>query len=267
MVNIQDSLISFLSHVTNLGSDKYVKEFVRAPLLITEGRKTLQTSEEKEAFSQLENIGKLIEAMMDKYPVLKKLDERIYISIIDLNDLHFTAIIKNEQVNISLGWDINTRPTLQVPLYRINLQHLFQAVSDKELTEEEMYRIARVLFVPFTRALYHVDYFYTKGDKRYLKLYNLYHVELVGMEHINVDGFPGNAKATVANVNGQWLIFEGFQGIPKMKVNCTLKQSLDYYQILMIEMKKVSSIDELKKIFDKYMKLREETVVDLTEGD
>ena len=172
--------------------------------------------------------------------------------------------MRGGSVSISLGWDVAIRPTLRVPLFVLNLKHLLQIVSNKELVEEEIYRIARVLFIPFTKALYDVDFFYTPGDKRYLKLYNIYHVELTGMEHVAVSGFPGNAKATVVNIDGEWLVFEGFQGTPKMKVTCSLKQALEYYNILMIEMKRAKTAAEKKTTFEKYMELRRQTVTDLT---
>ena len=184
----------------------------------------------------------------------------------DLDDLHLSAVVENGKVQISVGWDETKRPTLLVPLFFINLQHLHGILANGEVTKEELYRIARVLFVPFTKALYDADYLYTSGDKRYLKLYNLYHVELLGMDGVTVNGFPGNAQVTVANVDGQWLVFEGFQGIPKMKVSCTLDQALDYYYILMVQMKKAHDLSSLKESFDRYMALREVTTVDLLES-
>lgn len=265
MNSFQDSFISFLSQVTSLGSDKYVKEFARVPLSLEQGRTELQTDKEKGAFRLLKESGEAVETMTARYPVLKEVNERIYISVKDLNDLHLSAVMDNGKVEVSVGWDTTKRPTLLVPLFSLNLQHLHAIVSNKELDTKEIYRIARVLFVPFTRALYDADYMYTPGDKRYLKLYNLYHVEMLGMEGVSVDGFPGNAQATIANVEGQWLVFEGYQGIPKMKVTCTLDQALEYYVILMIRMKKAQDLSSLKEVFDRYMKLREETVVDLLE--
>lgn len=266
MSTFQDSFISFLSQVTSLGSDKYVREFVRTPLNLETGRTELQNDKEKEAFRLLKESGEAVEAMIDRYPILKEVGERIYISVKDLDDLHLMAVMENGKVQVSVGWDTEKRPTLLVPLFFLNLQNLHEIVSNKELDGKEIYRIARVLFVPFTRALYDADYMYTHGDKRYLKLYNLYHVEMLGMEGVVVDGFPGNARVTVANVDGQWLVFEGYQGIPKMKVTCTLKQALEYYVILMIRMKKAHDLSSLKDVFDRYMKLREETVVDLLGG-
>jgi len=251
-----------LSKITNLGSDRYVKSFVRVQLNLNPGRTVLTTEKEKEAFKLLQECGRLVEAAVDHYPVLKELDERIYISVRDLNDLHFTATVKDGGVKVNIGWDVSKRPTLIVPLFQFSLLHLKQILTDTKVDKKELYRIARVLFVPFMRGLYDADYLYTSGDKRYLKLDNIFHVEMLGIEGVVVDGFPGNAQATVANVNGEWIVFEGFQGTPRMKVTCKLDEALEYYYVLMVQMKKAKDMQSLKQAFGRYMALRQKTIVD-----
>ena len=66
MSNFQDSLVSIFSRLSNLGSNRYVQNFKRAPLALTEGRKGLVTDAEKEAFALVEAAGKLIESMVGK---------------------------------------------------------------------------------------------------------------------------------------------------------------------------------------------------------
>src|SRR3989338_2998636 len=117
MPNFQDSFISLLSQVSSLGSDKYVKEFVRVPLKLEAGRTNLQSDKEHEALKLFEECGRMVEGMVARYPVLKELSERIYISVRDLNDLHLSAIVENGKVQISAGLDETKRPTLLVPLF------------------------------------------------------------------------------------------------------------------------------------------------------
>jgi hypothetical protein len=259
----QDLMISFLSGVTNFGSSRYVKSFSRKPLDLEMGRTELASAEEKEANDLVMECAKLVSVAADIYPVLKELEETIFLGVEDLNDLRFTVTLRKGNVDVRTGWDITKRPTLIVPLFKKNLLNLKQILSDKKVNKTEIYRIARVLFVSFMKGLYDADFLFTSGDKRYLKLDNNIHVELVEMPGVVVDGFPGAAKATVLNVNGEWLVFEGFQGTPKMKVTCNLDQALQYYYILMIEMKKAKNAAQLAKAFDKYMKLRKDTCQDV----
>ncbi|OGY90138.1 MAG: hypothetical protein A2677_00425 [Candidatus Komeilibacteria bacterium RIFCSPHIGHO2_01_FULL_52_14] len=263
MAKMQNSFISALSKITSLGSDRYVKEFKRAPLAFDRGRTILQTDKEKAAYKVFQECADLIGKAADRYPVLKELEEILFISIRDLDDLRFTAIVKGGHVETSVGWDTSKRPTLVIPFFTINLEHLKQILSDKSIDKKELYRIARVLFISFMKGLYDAEYLYTPGDKRYLKLDKLFHVEMTEMPGVKVDGFPGSAKATIANVEGEWLVFEGYQGTPRVKVTCDLDQALQYYYILMVQMKRAKNMSELKEAFEKYMKLREETVKDL----
>lgn len=263
MSDIQNTFISVLSKITSLGSDRYVKEFKRVPINLDTGRVTLQAEEEKAAYKLFQECAGLIDTASNIYPVLKELEEVLFVSINDLNDLRLTAVIKDGHVETSIGWDVSKRPTLIVPMFTVNLEHLKQILSDTDVDKKELYRIARVLFISFMKGLYDAEYLYAPGDKRYLKLDKLFHVEMSEMPGVSVDGFPGSAKATVANVEGEWLVFEGHQGTPRIKVTCNLDQALQYYYILMVKMRRAKSMGELKEAFGQYMKLREQTTQDL----
>jgi hypothetical protein len=267
MNNIENTFISLLSKITHLGDDRYVKEFVRVPLDFEQGRTDLTTDQEREAFKVFQECASLFtQAAAGRYPVLKELDEVVFVNVLDLNNLHLQAIIHDGQAITSVGWDTSKRPTLIVPLYSANLRHLRDILSDQEVNKEELYRIARVLFVSFMRGLYDADYAYTPGDKRYLKLDNILHVEMLPMNGIQVEGFPGNARATVVNVNRQWLVFEGWQGTPRTLVTCDLDQALQYYYLCNVQMRKAKDIQSVKHAFDSYMELRAQTCKDVYRG-
>ena len=260
----KDFIISFLSGLTNFGNNRYVKKFSRAPLFMEESQNKLETEAEKSAYLLVEECASLFTTISEKkYPILKKLDEIIVLIFKDLDGLQISAKVKNGLIKVSVGRDEKIRPTLIIPLFQANILNLKKMMSDQEVDKTELYRIARVLFPAFIRGLYDAEYLYTPGDKRYLKLDNIFHVELLNPEKIIVDGFPDNAKVTVTNVNGNWLVFNGFQGQPRMRVSCDLEQSLEYYRILMIEFKKAKSAADLEKVFKDYMNLRQKTTTDL----
>jgi len=265
-MSFENSFISFLSQVTHLGSDRYVQEFSRAPVYYESGRTNIGNDKEREILNSLKQSAEHFQNLTEKHPVLNRVQETIFLSVRDLNDFRVTIDIEQEaEVSFSVGWDTQKRPTLVVDLFVANVRNLESILANEAVDKEEMYRIARVLFVPFLRGLYDAEYLYEPGDKRYLKLDDIFHVELVDENSTEVSGFAGTAKATVTNVNGEWIITEGFHGTPKAKVACNLEQGLEFYYIVRILMRDANSLSETKEAFNRYMQLREETTEDLYE--
>jgi hypothetical protein len=263
-MSVKNSFISFLSQVTHLGDDRYVSEFNRPPVYYEEGRSEVQNDEEQDILDSLKQSGQHFIALTEKHDVLNRVEETIFVSIRDCNDFRVTIYIKQGgEVNFRVGWDTSVRPTLQVDLLKQNVKNLEAISKNDSLDTKEMYRIARVLFVPFLRGLYDAEYLYEPGDKRYLKLDNIFHVELVDEQGVDVMGFHGTAKATVTNVNGEWIVTEGFHGTPRAKVECDLQQGLEFYYIIRIMMRDAESLSEAETAFNRYMELRAETTEDL----
>lgn len=263
-MSVKDSFISFLSQITHLGDDRYVSEFNRSPVYYEEGRTEVQNDEEQDILDSLKRSGKHFVALTEKHDVLNRVEETVFISVRDCNDFRVTVYIKQGgEVDFRVGWDTTVRPTLQVDLLKQNVENLEDISKNDSLDTKEMYRIARVLFVPFLRGLYDAEYLYDPGDKRYLKLDNIFHVELIDDEEVEVTGFHGTAKATVINVNGEWIVTEGFHGTPRAKVECDLQQGLEFYYIIRIMMRDAESLSEAETAFNRYMELRAETTEDL----
>lgn len=260
---MKNALISALSVLGSKGSGRYVRSFSRAPLDLSGGHDKPRNEHEEVVLAQFQECGQLFADAVAHYPALKGLEETIFVKVVDLDDLRMSATLKDGQATISQGWDNGKRPTLIVPLYAVNIAHFREILASPTISHEQLYRIARVLFSAFIKGLYDAAYLYEPGDKRYLKLDNIFHVEMSEMPNVTVDGFPGSARVTVVNVNGEWLVFDGFQGTPRVRVTCTLDQALEYYQILMIEMKRAKNVGELQKAYERYMTLRDKTVTEL----
>ena len=153
----------------------------------------------------------------------------------DLNGLKFTIDLNNGNINIGIGWHANKKHTLVLPLYKHNIEHLKEITQKGDLTFPDIYRFIRVLFIPFLKSLYQADYSNLPKDKSYMQLDNFIHVEVVPDQNIEVEGFPGPARATVVNVDGQWLVFEGFQGDPDIKYSMNIKQALEFAYLVKVK--------------------------------
>ena len=89
-------------------------------------------------------------------------------------------------------------------------------------------------------------------------------MEVFNENGVEVDGFPGPAQATVVNVDGQWLIFEGFQGDPDIKYSMNIKQGLEFAYLIKVRILKRAptvNIAELLPDLKKYNDLKEKVTV------
>ena len=235
--------------------------FVPVKEKLTRGRTKIETKSEEAAYDNLVAAGKNIEKMVAKYPIIKELNEVLFIRVLDLNDFKLTGNLTNGKALATIGWDLNKKPSFVLPLYSKNLQNVKEVTQDLDLSLKDVYRITRVLFIPFLKGLYQGDYSNTPEDKSYLQLDNFIHVEVKDDEGVEVDGFPGPAQATVVNVDGQWLIFEGLYGDPDIKYSMDIKQALQFAYLVRVKLLQAdpnSSWNDLKPTVDKYNKLKKE---------
>jgi len=255
-------LISSFAKLFSLTNKRYVNTFVPVEKKLTQGQKKIKTKEEQIVFDNLEVIGKNIEKMVSKYPIIKELNEVLFIKVLDLNNFKLTGILKEGKYKVTVGWDFSKKPSFVLPLYSKNLQNLKDITKDLELDLKDVYRITRVLFIPFLEGLYQGDYSHAPKNKSYLQLDNFIHVEVNPYKNTEVEGFPGPAQATVVNVDGQWLIFEGLYGDPDIKYSMDIKQALEFaylVRIKFIQADPSSSLSDLKPSVDKYNKLKKKT--------
>lgn len=238
--------------------EKYVKEFVYVPANYKPGRTAAESQEEKDLVASLERTKLLAE----KLNVLQHLEyEHIFVLIRDLNDFKFTVHIENGIINFEVRWDVSKEPTLVVPLRQENI-HNFENILKEGLTEQGMYRIAYFLYIPALKSFYNSPLIKeAPRDKRFLRLYNFIQAEIVNEHHIKYHGEELQARATIVNVDGQWLVFPGWQGDPDVRYSATLKQTMEYYKCIRYEFPQAKnlSLREKKKLLDRYFELRDST--------
>lgn len=238
--------------------ENYVKEFLYVPATYNRGRTEATTEDEKKLVDSLEHSKELVKSLN----VLQYIEyEHIFILIRDLNDFKFTVHIENKSIYFEVGWDIAREPTLVVPLRQENVYHL-EEILGTGLTEEGMYRIAYFLYIPALKSFYNSPLIKeAPRDKRFLRLYNFIQAEIINEHHVKHTDEELQARATIVNVDGQWLVFPGWQGDPDIRYSATLKQTMEYYQCIRYEFPKAKnwSLKEKKKLLDRYFELRDST--------
>ncbi|OGG03536.1 hypothetical protein A2W14_03045 [Candidatus Gottesmanbacteria bacterium RBG_16_37_8] len=252
-------ILNIYSKFSSIKNTRYVRCFVLIKEEFEPGRSNLQSKEEEKIYNDLEQSKDNLVKILHEYPVIKELKETIFMVVKDLNDLKFTVDINNGDIKLSIGWHIHKKHTLILPLYKHNIEHLKEITSKGELSLDDIYRFVRVLFIPFLKGLYQADYSNLPKDKSYMQLDNFIHVEVVPEHNIEVEGFPGPARATVVNVDGQWLVFEGFQGNPDIKYSMNIKQALEFAYLLKVKIlqhAKDTDIIHLMPVINKYNDLK-----------
>ena len=261
---MSNAILSLYSKLFSLRNSRYVNRFVLPPKKYEPGRNKIMNEKEQEALDNLKAGITNIHGMVEKYPVIKELKETIFMVVEDLDNLKFTLEVENGDANVTMGWDASKKPTMILPLYSINLGNLKKMTADNEVGLDDIYRFTRVLFIPFLKSLYQADHSNLPKDKSYMQLDNLIHVEVFNENGVEVDGFPGPAQATVVNVDGQWLIFEGFQGDPDIKYSMNIKQGLEFAYLIKVRILKRAptvNINELLPDLKKYNDLKKKVAV------
>lgn len=257
-------LNNLLAKIYSSTTSRYVNTFVPINRDLESGKKDLN-EDEQHVYEMLKDAVSNLEKIIENHPVVKEVNEILYMRVLDKENLVFTVIVKDGKGEVILGYDGDVEPSYIIPLYSYNIEHLKQISSDGELDLSDIYRMARVLFIPFLQGLYNGDYSQLPRDKAYMQLDNFIHVEVKGPEDVEVEGFEGPARATVVNVDGQWLMFEGFQGDPDIKYEMDMQQALKFAYLISVKIiggaKEGKSLSQLKKHIDEYNELKEEVQV------
>lgn len=261
MINFVTRVFAKIFAVTNT---RYVNHFVPVDIGVPSKTIEITTEAQKQAYDNLIVGSNAVSTMKDRLPAIGELNEVIVVQMQDVDNIVFTVVIKAGVPTGYVGIPEGVTPTFVLPLYAVNLAHLREIAEDGLLTKSELYRFVRVLFVPFLRGLYQADYDYLPADKSYLQLDNFLQVEVVNDEQVHVDGFPGNPRATVVNVDGQWLVFEGFQGDPDVRYQMTVDQALKFAYLIRVKLVQQgvdSSWADLQDVVKQYLDLKKKVTV------
>jgi len=156
----------------------------------------------------------------------------VIVDIQDYDSLTFSVKIDDGKASYSLGTNADPKPDLVLPLYRKNLENLLQIFQDSAVSDEEAYRIHRAVFGHSLKSLFQVDALYDPKIARYLGLPDFIHMTLKNENRYEFMGTTREATVTIANVDGQWMVFPGAAGDPDVKWAVTPKQLSDFTKLV-----------------------------------
>jgi hypothetical protein len=205
-------------------------------------------------------ILKSIESKVKKTEYLKKVNETMFMDILGFNDLKFTITTDGSNTDIKVGWDKEVHPTISVSLTKQNLVNFVKILDDGDINEEELQRILHIMLIPSLKAFYHSEMINTLQDVSMLKLDKLAHIQITNSKNYTIQDTLIDSKATVMSILGQFIILPGHIGVAPVVVTVSPEEALEYYDLLRYQFPSAKNIIDKKKLFDKYMNLRERTV-------
>lgn len=239
-------------------AEPYVKEFVYVPATYARGRTQAKTDAEKKIIASLGRSLRLASNLS----ALKHIEyEHIFVLLRDLDDFKFTVHIADNSINFTIGWNTDLTPTLVVPLRQENIFHL-EDILKGGLTKEGQYRISYFLYIPSLKSFYNSPLIKNAPkNKRFLRLYNFIQAEIINQHHVKYNGEELQARATIINTDGQWLVFPGWQGDPDIRYSATLEQTMEYYKCIRYDFPKAKdlSLAAKRQLLNRYFELRDST--------
>ncbi len=137
----------------------------------------------------------------------------------------FTVDVTPASCRIGRGAEPTPRPDLVIPLRLADTRNIAAALADGAVDESEAHMIHLRTFVPTVRAFFQVDPLFDERVASYMELPDFIHFALKNPRGYVYEGHPATVTATVLNVDGQWLVFEGAHGDPDVRIAVTVAES------------------------------------------
>lgn len=205
---------------------KYVKTIEPVPAGKTDGLTQDELAIEAE-------LGELAKAPIAA-EYLGKMFKSAVVVFRENDNLSFTAKLNGDGKTwtVTRGVASGFQPDYVVPFNRQNLTNLKAIVADGKIDDEEAYRIHYVTFIPALRSFFRYEALYNEYVAKRMALPPLIHMTLKNPERIAYQGSVREISATAANVNGQWLVFEGKLGDPDLTIEVTRAKAVEFSGLL-----------------------------------
>jgi hypothetical protein len=142
----------------------------------------------------------------------------------DFDNLTFTVRTGKGSAQITRGTDKSIEPDYVIPMRRQNCENLLKFLADGKIDDEEAYRFHYLTYVAGVRSLFRVPALYDERIATELAFPRFMHMSLKNEKQYVFPNSTKEISATVVNVNGQWLVFEGLLGDPDLKMALTHQQ-------------------------------------------
>lgn len=135
-----------------------------------------------------------------------------------------------------------------VPVDEANITALADILSDDVVTEEELYRIQYVTYVPGLAAAFRAEPLYKPEVARALDLPPVIHFTLLNPSGFEYRGSREPRRATAILENSTWRVVDGHQGEAKLSLEVTVEQAARFGQIVQVPDPNRSEAERVKDL-------------------
>lgn len=196
-------------------------------------------------------------------PAITNLDEDIYLIVEDLDGVGYTMAIHNGNVDLREGLREGVKPTMVITLRKQDAIALPSLLSAKGvdargraitgLTADSMFKLVGFLYLPAIETLYAQDALNPPEDKGKLGLDDLVQLEISAPTGSDASSL----RATIVNIDGQWLFLPGWRGDPDIRVRLSVLDALDLYKAGVYDFKKAESATDKALLARRFLELRQ----------
>lgn len=221
------------------------------------GRVSNLTNEELNLEKTLKEAAK-IPATID---YAREMFEVAYIIAEEHENLGFTVRNKENGIEIGRGLDTSVEPTIVISLTDEGIYNIREFFKDNVLDEREEFLIVNALFKPGWEASYRVPGIQNYFVRKYMKLDGLIHAVLLNPANISYKKKIVRNELSIVRVDNQWLVFNGLEGIPDVRMEIGFKDAKEMYKLVVRDLRKASNWSEKKKVLEKFQEIRNRCIV------
>lgn len=190
----------------------------------------------------------------------KGMFDAAYIILEEHEGTGFTVLSKDGGVEIERGLNIDIEPTLVIPLTDEGVLNIKEFFKDGKLDETEEFLVINALFKPGWEASYRVPDIGNWLVRKSMKLDGLLHAVLLNPGQIKFKGKAVKNQLSVVRVSGQWLIFNGMEGIADTHLEITPKDAIAMYTLIMRDLKNAKGFGAKREVMRKFSEIRDRSM-------
>lgn len=184
-----------------------------------------------------------------------------YIIAEEHENLGFTVRNKESEIEIEKGLDTSVEPTIVIPLTDAAIYNIKEFFKDNVLDEQEEFLVVNALFKPGWEASYRIPGIQNYFVRKYMNLDGLIHAVLLNPTNISYKGKIVRNELSIVRVSNQWLIFNGLEGTPDVRMEIGFKDAKEMYRLIVRDLRKASQWAEKKKVLEKFQEIRNRCIV------
>ncbi|MCH8907284.1 MAG: hypothetical protein IH840_09365 [Candidatus Heimdallarchaeota archaeon] len=237
-------------------ADRYLASFRR----VKRSKPIDHTAEHPPTQEAIDEVRQLLNKIIETGKSFKEYeeirDEYLLLCVAELGNKRFSIFLDRGKVEFFEGEHEKKSPTIILPVSIKNLQFFLEYIEDREVDRQELFMMMRFFAIPVLKGLYDQRVLYLPGNKHKYKFDDFIQIEILPDEPIVGNGQVFDIKITVVNVDGQWLIFKGFEGDPDWRLTINMNTALEMWWLGTQKAKKHSKNPlKLRQISKDFLKL------------